>query len=79
MRQAVCSVCLIFLCFVAVLGLGLLACERGLQEVSGLVSYPGVLALNRAGEQTWLFTFADRQIVLDLTPLAQLWRRFTAQ
>jgi len=78
MRQAVCSACLIFFFSASVLVLGLLACERGLQEVSGLVSYPGVLALHRATEQTWVITFGGRQLALDTAPLVQLWLRFTA-
>ncbi len=64
MRQAVCCAGLIIL-LAAVLVLGLLACERGLHEVSGLPGYPGVLALTRQEGEPWVFIFAGRRLELD--------------
>jgi hypothetical protein len=62
-----------------VLILGLLACERGLQEVSGLPGYPGVLALTRSEEEPWVLILTGRQLVLDPEPFLQLFRRITTR
>lgn len=72
MRQAVRCTGL-FLLLAAILILGLLACERGLQEVSGLPGYPGVLALTRAEGGAWELIFAGRRLVLDPEPFLMLW------
>ncbi|MBT9173686.1 MAG: hypothetical protein DDT21_02091 [Syntrophomonadaceae bacterium] len=77
MRQAVCGASLL-LFWMVILILGLLACERGLQEVSGLSGYPGVLALTRLGEEPWVLTLTGRRIVLDPEPFLQLLRQIAA-
>jgi hypothetical protein len=73
MRQAVRYVGL-FLFLAGILILGLLACERGLHEVSGLPGYPGVLAMTRLQGDSWELIFAGRRLVLDPEPFLMLLR-----
>jgi len=73
MRRAACCAGLVLL-LAAMLVLGLLASERGLQEVSGLPGYPGVLALTRAEGEPWVLVFAGRKLVLDPAPILDLLR-----